>query len=193
MKNYLITITKPAVAELKVEADTSEEAVDKAKIILAYGKDIDFTVDTNDRTEAGFTVSELTDGKTVDERSNTGTDLTKFVVALDAFSHKEVPLQAISEEAALAIAREMYFGTDALDFNDDDVVRVTASVTESTEGKENAEEEPSDLKLYYLTKIVREIRKSTAPDELIARVLRDGLEKVYAKGAASAQKGGGLM
>ena len=180
MKNYLITITKPAVAELKVEADTREEAVDKAKIILAYGKDIDFTVDTNDRTEAGFTVSELTDGKTVDERSNTGTDLTSFVVALDAFSHKEVPLQAISAEDALAIAREMYFGTDALDFNDDDVVRVTASVIGNTESKEAAGEKPSDLKLYYLTKIVREIRESTAPDELIARVLRDGLEKFYA-------------
>ena len=117
MKNYEVTILQPAVANLTVKANTREEAVDKAKIMLTFGKDVSFTVEPED---ADFFVSE--------QEEPAGPK--QFVVSLDAVSHKEVPIHALSEEEAVALVKELYLCTDALDFHDGDVEKVTATVTE---------------------------------------------------------------
>ena len=119
MKNYEVTILQPAVANLTVKANTREEAVDKAKIMLTFGKDVSFTVEPED---ADFFVSEQNEEEPAVPK--------QFVVSLDAVSHKEVPIHALSEEEAVALVKELYLCTDALDFHDGDVEKVTATVTE---------------------------------------------------------------
>ena len=180
MKNYLVSIAHPAIADVCVAANTKEEAIDKAKIMLAYGADIDFEVDIENANDVAFAASELNPEEPTVEAETCTPDLKQFVVSLDAVSHKEIPLHAISAEAALLLAREMYFRTDVLDFTDSDVERVSATVIENEHEKEETSDEFADIKLYYLTKLVQEIRRNPAPADLIARVLRDGLDKIYA-------------
>ncbi len=176
MKNYCVTITHPAVADLLVEASSRDEAIDKARIMLAYGAGVEFEVNIDDPAKVNIFASEEGGDRAAATQERNCPDLKEFVVALDAISHKEVPLHAASAEAAIAQAREMYFRTDALDFCDGDVERVTATIVED----EAHEKEAIDLKLRYLTELVREIRNNPAPDELVAGIIKSGLDDIFA-------------
>lgn len=176
MKNYYVTITHPAVADLLVEASSKDEAIDKARIMLTYDAGVEFKVNIDNPAMVSICASEESSNRAAAAQERSCSDLKAFVVALDAISHKEVPLHAASAEAAIAQACEMYFQTDALDFCDGDVERVTATIVES----EAHEKEATDPKLRYLTDLVREIRNNPEPDELVAGIIKRGLDEIFA-------------
>ena len=174
MKNYSVRITHPAVANLLVEANTTEEAVDKARIMLAYGAGVEFEVNIEDPTKVSISASEHDSDKAAEAQGSDTGNLKEYIVALDAVSHKEVPLHAVSPEAAIALAREMYFRTGALDFSDGDVERVTATIVEDAPSENGLE----DLKLRLFTELVKEIRNNPAADEVVAGILREGVDEI---------------
>jgi hypothetical protein len=100
--------------------------------------------------------------------------MNNYVVTLEATSYKEVPVSAASEEAALELAHEMYFNSGVLEFGDDDVVEITASIKDD-DAHDIIEEENLDG-LESLCDIIRFIRFTDAPEKVIARGLERALE-----------------
>lgn len=102
-----------------------------------------------------------------------------FMVALEATSYKEIPIRACSENEALELARDMYFNTDTIEFTDEDVEAVSASVidddTEDTDGG------IADRKLEAMTQLVHTIRAIDLPDAEVADMLVDFMDKQLTK------------
>lgn len=106
-----------------------------------------------------------------------------YVVTLEATSYKEVHISAASEEAALELANEMYFNSGALEFNDNNVVEITASIKDD-DVHDISEEENLD-ELESLCDIVRFIRCTDAPEKVVARGLEYALEYLLEEQMAS--------
>ena len=64
--------------------------------------------------------------------------LKPYLVTLEATSVKEVPIKAVSAEAAEELVRQMYFNSDVLGFSDEDVERVVATVVAEDDDDEDA-------------------------------------------------------
>ena len=180
MKNYAVTITHPASADVDIEARSKAEAINKVKSMLGVGAQIDFEVEIDNPDAPNFFAVELTgDGKPAEEVVPSG--LKEYTVMLEAKSYKEVPLKAVSAETAMQLAHEMYFRTDALDFNDGDVESIVATVIEGAD--KEAVEEPGEsdesAMLDPLLRLVRAIRDCDGPDETVAAILKDGLDAIY--------------
>lgn len=95
--------------------------------------------------------------------------LKLFMVALEATSYKEIPIQAHSESEAMDLVRDMYFKTDAIEFTDDDVESVTASAYD--EDATDIDDEVATRKLEVMTQLVRTIRTVDLPDVVIAHMM----------------------
>lgn len=123
MKNYLVGVIAPAYADVFVTAENETEAIEKIKAQIEAGDEPEFEVETGEPEDLVFEILPL------EKDSGEGaSDLKEFTVTLEAFSTKCVPIRAVSEEAALALAHEMYFNTETLEFTDDDVVRIIAKL-----------------------------------------------------------------
>ena len=123
MKNYLVGVIAPAYADVFVTAENEAEAIEMVKAQLEAGEEPEFEVETGEPEDLDFEIMPL--------EKDTGEDAPAhriFYVTLEAVSKQSVPIRAASEEAALALAHEMYCNTDTLEFTDDDVVRIVASV-----------------------------------------------------------------
>ena len=123
MKNYMVGIIAPAYADVFVSAETEEEAIEKVKALLEAGEEPEFDVDTGEPEDLDYEILPLEKG--ADEAAP---NLRLFTVMMEATSSKCVPIRAVSEDAALELARKMYFNSDTLDFTNDDVVRVISRV-----------------------------------------------------------------
>ena len=64
--------------------------------------------------------------------------MKSYMVTLEATSIKEVPIKAVSPEAAEELVRQMYFNSDVLDFSDENVERVVATVVAEDDDDEDA-------------------------------------------------------
>ncbi len=102
-----------------------------------------------------------------------------FMVALEATSYKEIPIRACSENEALELARDMYFNTDTIEFTDEDVEAVSASVID--DGTKDADDGIADCKLEAMTQLVHTIRAVDLPDVVVADVLVEFLGKQLAE------------
>ena len=95
--------------------------------------------------------------------------LKLFMVALEATSYKEIPIQTHSKSEAMDLVRDMYFKTDAIEFTDDDVESVTASAYD--EDAADIDDEVATRKLEVMTQLVRTIRTVDLPDVVIAHMM----------------------
>ena len=138
MKKFIVTATAPATAKITVSAECREEAIDKAESMIDMGKVLDFSVDILDADDVELSAKEA-DTPTANGLASDTPALKPYLVTLEATSVKEVPIKAVSAEAAEELVRQMYFNSDVLDFSDEDVERVVATVmTEDAEDDEDA-------------------------------------------------------
>ena len=138
MKKFIVTATAPAAAKITVSAECREEAIDKAESMIDMGKALDFSVDILDADDVELSAKEA-DQPTVGDLASDTPALKPYLVTLEATSVKEVPIKAVSAEAAEELVRQMYFNSDVLGFSDEDVERVVATVmTEDDEDDEDA-------------------------------------------------------
>ena len=168
MKEYAVTITVPAYADMVVAAETREAAIAQIKENLASGIELDFEMDVVDPEDMYYFAYPL------DESQNsTGRypELKDFTVTLEAESYQEVPVKAVSEAAALQLVHEMYNCSDAIDFNDSHVVRIKPGI------KEDSERRIAMKKL--LEKAVRMIRESDCSNAEMADILQNAIDEVF--------------
>lgn len=138
MKKFIVTATAPATAKITVSAECREDAIDKAESMIDMGKAFDFSVDILDADDVELSAKEA-DQPTVGGLASDTPALKPYLVTLEATSVKEVPIKAISAEAAEELVRQMYFNSDVLDFSDEDVERVVATVmSDDDEADEDA-------------------------------------------------------
>lgn len=127
MKKFIVTAIAPATAKITVSAECREEAINKAESMIDMGKALDFSVDILDADDVELSAKEA-DQPTVGDLASDTPALKPYLVTLEATSVKEVPIKAVSAEAAEELVRQMYFNSDVLDFSDEDVERVVATV-----------------------------------------------------------------
>lgn len=127
MKKFIVTATAPATAKITVSAECREGAINKAESMIDMGKALDFSVDILDADDVELSAKEA-DQPTVGDLVSDTPALKQYLVTLEATSVKEVPIKAVSAEAAEELVRQMYFNSDVLDFSDEDVERVVATV-----------------------------------------------------------------
>ena len=137
MKKYVVTATAPATAEITVSAKCREEAIDKAESMIDMGKPLDFSVDILDADDVELSAREVNATAATAPDSVTP-ELKPYMVTLEATSIKEVPIKAVSPEAAEELVRRMYFNSDVLDFSNEDVERVVATVVAEDDDDEDA-------------------------------------------------------
>lgn len=132
MKKYKVVIDVPAFADLNVFADDADEAISKVKKMIDNGDEIDIVACISKASDTDYYVKEI--GATVPDReSDQQPDLRHFTVALEALAEKKISVQAESPEAAEALVLQMYCRSKLLDFTEDDVKSVSATVEEDEE------------------------------------------------------------
>lgn len=102
--------------------------------------------------------------------------MKNYEVTLTATSCKRVTLSAESEKAAKKLAGDLYFSSDMLDFNNDDIDEVSIEVNEIENPNERLSELISDIQI-----AVNEARLSI---EDVQRTLDNMLEYTREKCAA---------
>ena len=137
MKKYVVTATAPATAEITVSARCREEAIDKAESMIDMGKPLEFSVDILDADDVELSAREV-NSTAANAPDSVTAELKPYMVTLEATSIKEVPIKAVSPEAAEELVRQMYFNSDVLDFSDEDVERVVATVVAEDDDDEDA-------------------------------------------------------
>ena len=137
MKKYVVTATAPATAEITVSARCREEAIDKAESMIDMGKPLDFSVDILDADDVELSPREV-NSPAANAPDSVTPELKPYMVTLEATSIKEVPIKAVSPEAAEELVRQMYYNSDVLDFSDEDVERVVATVVAEDEDDDDA-------------------------------------------------------
>ena len=168
MKDFTVILGAPS-AENKNATEkptTSPNKMEKCRIDI--GGVLDLISDFLDSCESRFMEMEEekpTQNELPEEKGADSTERKPYVVILEASSVKEVPIKAESPEAAVKLAYEMYSTSDVIDFTDADVVSVTPKVLEV---EENSLDE---FKAETMTELVRLIRTSDAPDDVLGLVL----------------------
>ena len=171
MKKYVVTAIVPATAEVTVTGENRADAVDKVKGMIDIGGGLDFTVDIVNSDDVDFSVKEL---RKKPVANSAKPELKRYIVVLEATSVKEVPIKAVSPEAAEALAKEMYFTSDVIDFTDADVIRVRPSVELDEEDTEAA-----DMADDLMTGLVKLIRSTDAPDEVLGHILNRSVQEAF--------------
>ena len=167
MKEFAVTITVPAFADMIVEAETREAAIAQIKENLASGIELDFELEMSDPEDLGFYAYPL-------DRENTASrhpELKDYTVTLEAESYQEVPIKAVSEADALQRVYEMYNRSDALDFNDSHVIRIKPGIKDT--------DEPRSAMKGLLENAVRIIRESDCSNAEMAVTLQHSIDKVF--------------
>ena len=137
MKKYVVTATAPATAEITVSAKCREEAIDKAESMIDMGKPLDFSVDILDADDVELSAREV-NSTAANAHDSVSPELKPYLVTLEATSVKTVSIKAVSPEAAEELVRQMYFNSNVLDFSDEDVERVVATVMAEDDGDDEA-------------------------------------------------------
>ncbi len=174
MKKYVVTAITPATAEITVTAKSMEDAIDKAGDKIDFGEEMDFTVDVRDADDVELSVREFMPEN--DSKDPVEPEFNRYTVVLEASSVKEVPVKAVSPEAAAEMVRKMYYSSDVIDFTDADVFRVEATVVpdEADEAEQDAAEE-------LMTGLVKLIRSTDAPDDVLGHMLIRSMREVFGR------------
>ena len=168
MKDFTVILGAPS-AENKNAAEKPKTSPNKKeKCRIDIGGILDSISDFLDSCESRF--MEMEEEKPAqdelpEEKGADPTERKPYVVILEASSVKEVPIKAESPEAAVKLAYEMYSTSDVIDFTDADVVGVTPKVLEVEE------KSLDEFKAETMTELVRLIRTSDAPDDVLGLVL----------------------
>ena len=167
MKEFAVTITVPAFADMIVEAETREAAIAQIKENLASGIELDFDLEMSDPEDMGFFACPL-DRETPAPRHP---ELKDYTVTLEAESYQEVPIKAVSEADALQRVYEMYNRSDAIDFNDSHVIRIKPGIKDA--------DGPRSAMKGLLENAVRIIRESDCSNAEMAVTLQHAIDKVF--------------
>ena len=167
MKEFAVTITVPAFADMIVEAETREAAIAQIKENLASGIELDFDLEMSDPEDMGFFACPL-DRETPAPRHP---ELKDYTVTLEAESYQEVPVKAVSEADALQRVYEMYNRSDAIDFNDSHVIRIKPGIKDA--------DDPRSAMKGLLENTVRIIRESDCSNAEMADTLQRAIDKVF--------------
>ena len=167
MKEFAVTITVPAFADMIVEAETRDAAIAQIKENLASGIELDFELEMSDPEDMGFFACPLDRENTAPRRP----ELKDYTVTLEAESYQEVPVKAVSEADALQRVYEMYNRSDAIDFNDSHVIRVKPGIKDI--------DDPRSRMKGLLENAVRIIRESDCSDAEMAVTLQHAIDKVF--------------
>lgn len=167
MKEFAVTITVPAFADMIVEAETRDAAIAQIKENLASGIELDFDLELSDLEDMDYFACPL-------DRENTASrhpELKDYTVTLEAESYQEVPIKAVSEADALQRVYEMYNRSDVIDFNDSHVIRIKPGIKEV--------DDPRSAMKGLLENTVRFIRESDCSNAEMADILQCAIDKVF--------------
>ena len=167
MKEFAVTITVPAFADMIVEAETRDAAIAQIKENLASGIELDFDLELSDPEDMDYFACPL-------DRENPVTrhpELKDYTVTLEAESYQEVPVKAVSEADALQRVYEMYNRSDAIDFNDSHVIRIKPGIKDA--------DDPRSAMKGLLENTVRIIRESDCSNAEMADTLQRAIDKVF--------------
>ena len=167
MKEFAVTITVPAFADMIVEAETRDAAIAQIKENLASGIELDFELEMSDPEDMGFFACPLDRENTAPRRP----ELKDYTVTLEAESYQEVPVKAVSEADALQRVYEMYNRSDAIDFNDSHVIRIKPGIKDT--------DDPRSAMKGLLENTVRIIRESDCSNAEMADTLQRAIDKVF--------------
>ena len=160
MKDFTVIVGAPGTENMNATQMLKTTPGKKEKVRIDIGGVLDLVSNILDSCESRFIEMEKKEEKAADPSG-----LKPYMVILEAASVKEVPINAASPEAAEKLAFEMYNTSDVLDFNDADVVSVTPKVVKVEE--KSLEERKAET----MTELVRLIRSSDAPDDVLGLVL----------------------
>ena len=132
MKKFKVGIDVPAFADLNVLADDADEAISKVKKMIENGDEIDIFTCISKASDDDYYVKEIS-ATVPDRKSDNQPKLMHFTVVLEALAEKKISVQAESSEAAEAFVLQMYCRSKMLDFTEDDVTSVSATVEEDEE------------------------------------------------------------
>lgn len=156
MKEFAVTITIPAFADMLVEAETKEAAIKQIKKQLEDGVEVDFELEFGDPEEMDFFAAPIVN-------TPPHPALKDYTVTLEAKAYQEVPVKAVSEAAAVQLVYQMYNRTDAIDFNDSHVVEIKSGI------KSDVTDEDDETMVELVTEAVRAIRDCDLTDEELGR------------------------
>ena len=165
MKEFAVTITLPAFADMLVEAETKDAAIAQIKENLKKGLEVEFDLEFGNPEDMDFFAYPLS-GKS---EESPRPELKNFTVTLEAKSYQEVPIKAVSEEAAIQLVYEMYNKTDAIDFNDSHVMQIVSGI--------KSEDDSSEHSVELLTEIIGHIRDSDLSDYALALMLQSAFKE----------------
>ena len=168
MKDFTVIVGAPSTENKNAAEKPKTSPNKKEKSRIDIGGVLDLISDFLDSCESRFMEMEEekpTQNELNEEKGADSTERKPYVVILEAFSVKEVPIKAESPEAAVKLAYEMYSTSDVIDFTDADVVSVTPKVLEVEE------KSLDEFKAETMTELVRLIRTSDAPDDVLGLVL----------------------
>ena len=168
MKDFTLIVGAPGTESKNATEKCTTSPKQKEKVKIDIGGIIDSISDFLDSCESRFI--EMGAEKPAQEKQSTqkaadSSGLKPYVVILEAASVKEVPVNAASPDAAAKLVKEMYDTSDVIDFTDADVVSVTPKVVEVEKRSID------DFAVETMTELVRLIRTSDAPDDVLGRVL----------------------
>lgn len=167
MKEFAVTITVPAFADMIVEAETRDAAIAQIKENLASGIELDFDLELSDPEDMDYFACPL-------DKENPASrhpELKDYTVTLEAESYQEVPIKAVSEADALQRVYEMYNRSDAIDFNDSHVIRIKPGIKDA--------DDPRSAMKGLLENTVRIIRESDCSNAEMADTLQRAIDKVF--------------
>ena len=167
MKEFAVTITVPAFADMIVEAETRDAAIAQIKENLASGIELDFDLELNDPEDMDYFACSL-------DRENTTSrhpELKDYTVTLEAESYQEVPIKAVSEADALQRVYEMYNRSDAIDFNDSHIIRIKPGIKDA--------DDPRSAMKGLLENTVRFIRESDCSNAEMADILQRAIDEIF--------------
>ena len=168
MKDFTVILSAPSAENKKAAEKGKTSPSKKEKSRIDIGGILDSISDFLDSCESRFMEMEEekpTQDALPEEKGADPTERKPYVVILEASSVKEVPIKAESPEAAVKLAYEMYSTSVVIDFTDADVVSVTPKVLEVEE------KSLDEFKAETMTELVRLIRTSDAPDDVLGLVL----------------------
>ena len=167
MKEFAVTITVPAFADMIVEAETRDAAIAQIKENLASGIELDFDLELSDPEYMDYFACPL-------DKENPASrhpELKDYTVTLEADSYQKVPIKAVSEADALQRVYEMYNRSDVIDFNDSHVIRIKPGIKEV--------DDPRSAMKGLLENTVRFIRESDCSNAEMADILQCAIDKVF--------------
>ena len=165
MKDFTVIVGAPGTEKKNPKEGPETSPGNEAKVRINLDGILDPLADLFSFCESRLADSERKEPSKAERAVEEQSGLKPYVVNLEAASVKEVPVNAASPEAAEKLAFEMYNTSDVLDFNDADVISVTPKVVEVED--KSLEERKAET----MIELVRLIRSSDAPDDVLGLVL----------------------